>query len=177
MKKEYITLPIEQIIPNERNPRKNDSSVDAVAKSISETGYIAPIIINADNKILCGNTRFKSLKKLGHTEIEVLKVDGLTTEQEKRYIVWDNQAGANSEWDFDILKADFELNELEDFGFSFDDENEFSDKNKEIDVNEFADEMKITLNYSSDDYWKVIKQLQEIAQTPEQAVWKLLGNA
>ena len=176
MKKEYITLPIEQIVPNERNPRKNDASVDAVTKSISETGYIAPIIINADNKILCGNTRFKSLKKLGKKEIEVLKVEGLTPEQEKRYIVWDNQAGSKSEWDFEILQEDFSIDELNEFGFSFDTENEFSDKNKEIDVNEFADEMKITLNYSSDDYWKVIKQLQEIAQTPEQAVWKLLGN-
>lgn len=52
----------------------------------------------------------------------------------------------------------------------------YSEKNKEVDVNDFADTMKISLTYSEDEYWKVKEQLSKIAATPEAAVWKLLGN-
>lgn len=53
---------------------------------------------------------------------------------------------------------------------------DYSDKNKEIDVNDFADEMVINLKYTEEDYNLVKEQLSKIAETPEQAVFKLLGN-
>ncbi len=176
MIKEYIKVQLNELIPHARNPRKNDSAVEAVSKSIKETGYITPIIVDEKNEILCGHTRAKSLKKLGHSEVEVLKVTGLTDEQKKRYRILDNKTGEVAEWDFEILQEDFKLDELVDLWFDMQNIS-FEDKNKEIDVNKFDDQMKIVLNYTSDEYWQVIKQLKDIAQTPEGAVWKLLGNA
>ncbi len=121
MIKEYIKVQLNELIPHARNPRKNDSAVEAVSKSIKETGYITPIIVDENNEILCGHTRAKSLKKLGHSEVEVLKVTGLTDEQKKRYRILDNKTGEVAEWDFEILQEDFKLEELVDLGFDIKD--------------------------------------------------------
>ena len=51
--------------PYEKNPRKNDNAVDAVAKSIESFGFKVPIAIDADNVIIAGHTRYKAAQKLG----------------------------------------------------------------------------------------------------------------
>jgi len=51
---------------------------------------------------------------------------------------------------------------------------DFSDKNKEIDIDELGDDMVIKLTYSEDEYNQVKEALSKIAATPEQAVWSLL---
>ena len=51
---------------------------------------------------------------------------------------------------------------------------DYSEKNKEIDVDDFEDKICIKLEYTSDDYQLVKNALLKIAATPEQAVWKLL---
>lgn len=121
MIKEYIKIQLSDLIPNSRNPRKNDGAVEAVSKSIKETGYITPIVIDEKNQILCGHTRAKSLKKLGNEEIEVLKVTGLTNEQKKRYSILDNKTGEVADWDFEILQEDFDIDDLIDLGFDIKD--------------------------------------------------------
>lgn len=51
---------------------------------------------------------------------------------------------------------------------------DYSEKNKELDIEEMEDLMCIKLNYTEEDYIRVKNKLQEIGKTPEQAVWKLL---
>lgn len=53
---------------------------------------------------------------------------------------------------------------------------DYSAKNKEIDVDSLESSMTISLKYTADEYWQIKEQLSRIAATPEQAVWKLLGN-
>lgn len=62
---EIINLNLGEIHPYEKNPRNNDGAVDAVAASIKEFGFKVPIIIDNENVIVCGHTRYKAAKKLG----------------------------------------------------------------------------------------------------------------
>lgn len=110
---ELQTLKIKDIHPYERNARKNDQAVDAVAKSIEQCSYVAPIVVDENHVILAGHTRWKALKKLGRTECECIVKDGLTDEQKKKYRLLDNKTNELADWDFDLL-AD-ELDGL-DFG-------------------------------------------------------------
>ena len=64
----YIKKPLTEIHPYENNPRNNEESVDDVAESIRQCGYIAPIIIDEDGVILAGHTRYQALQKLGYSE-------------------------------------------------------------------------------------------------------------
>lgn len=42
------TLPLAKIKPYERNPRRNDQAVEAVAESIPQCGYCAPIVVDKE---------------------------------------------------------------------------------------------------------------------------------
>lgn len=117
MEKKLMKLPIDELIPYENNPRFNNDAVDAVAESIKQCEYIAPIIIDEDNVILAGHTRLKALRKLGKTGVDVLIVTGLTEEQKKKYRLLDNKTNELADWDFEAL--DKELAELDFDGFDF----------------------------------------------------------
>lgn len=118
MKIEEIS--INDVIPYEANPRKNDGAVDAVANSIREFGFRVPIIIDRENIIIAGHTRLKAAEKLGLETVPVVRADDLTKEQVRAFRLADNKVGEIAGWDFEMLAN--ELTELEGFdmsGFGF----------------------------------------------------------
>lgn len=120
MKKEYIKMSIDQLIPYENNPRKNDEAVPYVEESINQVGYITPIVIDENNVILAGHTRLKALMANGEQEeIEVLKVSGLSEEQKKKYRLLDNKTGEKAGWDFEKLEEELANLDFGDFDFGF----------------------------------------------------------
>lgn len=111
---ELQTVKLKDIKLYERNARKNDQAVDAVSKSIEQCTYIAPIIIDENNVILAGHTRYKALKKLGRTERECIVKDGLTEEQKRKYRLLDNKTNELADWDFDLLSDELDGLDFED---------------------------------------------------------------
>lgn len=116
---ELQKLKLTDIHPYERNARKNDQAVDAVAESIRQCGYIAPIIVDEDHVILAGHTRWKALKKLGRTEDECVVKSGLTDEQKRKYRLLDNKTAELANWDFDLLADELEGLDFDGFDFGF----------------------------------------------------------
>lgn len=115
MKIEQIN--INKIVPYENNPRKNDKAVDAVAKSIEQCGYIAPIIVDENMIVLAGHTRLKALKQLGYDIINVAIVAGLTDEQKRKYRLLDNKTAELATWDMDILQDELDSLNFDDLCF------------------------------------------------------------
>ena len=120
MNKELKSVKLSMLVPYENNPRRNDDAVEAVAESINQCGYVAPIIVDEDYTILAGHTRFKALLELGREDADILMVFGLTEEQKKKYRLLDNKTNEIAGWDFNLL--DIELEEIDfngyDFGFT-----------------------------------------------------------
>ena len=100
---EVQQMKLADIHPYERNPRRNDDSVDAVANSIREFGFRAPIIVDRDMTIIAGHTRYKAAKKLRLKTVPVIVASDLTPAQVEAYRIADNSAGSASEWDYDLL--------------------------------------------------------------------------
>lgn len=120
---EIKRVKLSEIRPYEKNPRKNDSAVDAVAASIKEFGWQQPIVVDKDGVIIAGHTRYKAAKKLKCKEVPVVYADNLTEEQVKAYRLADNKTSELAEWDADLLSE--ELLDLQDFDmgqFGFDDD-------------------------------------------------------
>ena len=126
---ELQIMALQDIKPYKRNARKNDHAVDAVAESIRQCGYVAPIIVDEDCVILAGHTRWKALKQLGRDQCEVVVRPGLSEEQKRKYRLLDNKTTELAEWDYELLAA--ELDGLDFGGAEFDWGLEFGSSNEE----------------------------------------------
>lgn len=116
---EIINIAIRDIHPYPNNPRKNSDAVDAVAESIRQCGYCAPIIVDEGHIILAGHTRYKALKKLGWKECPVLLLRGMSDEQKRKYRLLDNKTGELATWDLDALAEELEALDFDGFDFGF----------------------------------------------------------
>jgi ParB-like chromosome segregation protein Spo0J len=110
------TVKVKDLKPYERNPRRiSEDAYARLKKSLQDNGYHQRILATKDLRIVGGHQRIRALKELGLKEIAVLVPDkNLTDEEFRRLLVQDNLPFGN--WDFDILSADFEIQELIDFG-------------------------------------------------------------
>jgi hypothetical protein len=105
-------LSLDDIVPYWRNPRVvTDDAVNAVAESIERYGYTQPIVVDAENVIVIGHTRYAALRRLGATEAPVMTVTTLSPTQVKQLRVIDNKAHELTSWNFDDLVA--ELDDLD----------------------------------------------------------------
>lgn len=109
-----ININMDKVIPYANNPRNNSKSIDKVASSIKEFGFKQPLVLDKDNVIVVGHTRFEAAKKLGYIEVPCIIADDLTDSQIKAYRLADNKVAESSEWNLD--KLELELEELKDIG-------------------------------------------------------------
>lgn len=142
---EVKNVSISKIKPYENNPRDNEAGVDAVANSIKQFKWQQPIVVDKDNVIIVGHTRYLAAKKLGLKEVPVKVATGLTPEQVKAYRLADNKTGELTSWDDELLSG--ELNDIldidmSDFGFSIDNlpEIEIQGENNEVAEDDFDEE-------------------------------------
>lgn len=117
---EIVNVSIDDLIPYENNPRNNERAIEKVANSISEFGFKVPLIIDKDNVIVCGHTRYLAAKQLEMAQIPCIMANDLTEEQIKAFRLVDNKTSEFASWDYDMLS--FELDEIgidmTDFGFT-----------------------------------------------------------
>lgn len=129
-----IDMNVEELIPYENNPRKNDEAVDKVALSISAFGFKVPIVVDANNVIVTGHTRLKAAKKLGLKTVPVIMANDLTDEQIRAFRLADNKVGEFSTWDEEKLMQELDILgdiDMSLYGFDFpeddDEEEEYDD--------------------------------------------------
>ena len=134
------SMSITGIKPYPKNPRDNDAGVDAVANSIKEFGWQQPIVVDKDNVIIVGHTRYKAAKKLGMDKVPVVVADGLSPEQVKAYRLADNKTGELTDWDMSLLDdelGDITDIDMSDFGFDLD----VPDDEEEVQEDDFDEEV------------------------------------
>ncbi|MGI6383220.1 MAG: site-specific DNA-methyltransferase [Tissierellaceae bacterium] len=93
------------LIPAGYNPRKDlkpgDKEYEKIKNSITEFGYVDPIIINSDNTIIGGHQRLKVLKDLGYTEVDCVVIEIDKTKEKALNIALNKISG---EWNVELLK-------------------------------------------------------------------------
>ena len=117
---EIVNKKISELKPYENNPRFNDEAVEYVANSIKEFGFKVPMVIDKNNVIVAGHTRYKASLELGLDEVPCIIADDLTEEQIKAFRLADNKVSEKAGWSFELLDEELEdiLNiDMEDFGF------------------------------------------------------------
>ena len=174
-----IKVKVGAVKSNPKNPRLiKDDKFKKLVKSIKdfpEMESVRPIVVNKDMVILGGNMRYKAMIECGYKEVNVEVVDW-SEQKQNEFIIKDNVGFG--EWEWEMVANEWDEIELKDWGLDLPvfDNGDYSEKNKELDINDIEDVMIINLKYTEDEYHIVKDALLKLASTPEQAIWKLLGN-
>lgn len=119
---EIIDKKLNELKPYKNNPRFNSKAVQPVKESILKFGFKVPLVIDKNNVIVCGHTRFYASKEIGLETVPCIIADDLTEKQIDAFRLVDNRTAEFADWDFEKLAE--ELSELSDFdldAFGFDD--------------------------------------------------------
>jgi ParB-like chromosome segregation protein Spo0J len=170
-------MKLNEIKPNPNNPRVlRDDKFQKLKQSITEFPKmlsLRPMVIDENNVVLGGNMRLRALQELGFTEIDeawVKRSSDLTEEEKKRFIIADNVAFG--EWDWDTLANDWEVVNLEAWGLDIP---QFDTVEEEVIEEEEEQSNVIELKFNNE-YYNIVKaKLNAISGSPEWAVLKLLG--
>lgn len=115
---------IEMIPPNAlrawaKNARTHSrKQVKQIAESIRTFGFTNPVLIDAEDTILAGHGRVEAAKAIGMEKVPCIRIEHMTPEQKRAYVLADNKLALNAGWDDQILAE--ELRALSEIDLDFD---------------------------------------------------------
>lgn len=98
-----VEMQLSELKPYDNNPRHNDVAVQPVANSIKEFGFKVPIVVDADNVIIAGHTRYRAAQQLGLDTVPCIVADDLSPQQVKAFRLADNKVSEFATWDPDAM--------------------------------------------------------------------------
>lgn len=148
LKIEYVS--IDSIMPYAKNAKLHpQQQIEQIKRSIKDYGMNDPIGVWHD-EIVEGHGRLMACKELGITEVPIIRLEHMSDEQRKQYMLVHNQTTMNSDFDLDILSE--ELDSLLDF------DAEFYDFDIDLDVDDGGEEVR-------DDEYDFKETVEHRAQT------------
>ena len=152
------TIKINDLVQYQNNAKKHpQKQIDKIKKSIEEFGFNDPIAIDENNMIIEGHGRYEALKQLGYKEIECIRLNNLSEEQKKAYILVHNKLNMSTGFDDELLFN--ELNDIldidmTDFGFDIDKIDLFKE-NERHKTNDAYNLDLIDFENSTNDFWQM----------------------
>lgn len=135
-------LPIGDLKAYERNAKLHPAEqIQQIKTSIQEFGFNDPVAVWNDNEIIEGHGRLIAAKELGYTEIPVIRLDSLTDEQRKAYMLVHNKLTMDTGFDLELLNIELgSINDIDmtEFGFEFE---VFSDDSSEVVEDDYNEEL------------------------------------
>jgi DNA modification methylase len=99
--------PLDRLLPYAANARTHsDEQIAQIAGSIAEFGFNVPCLIDERGVLIAGHGRLLAAKRLGLTEVPVIRLDHLTDAQARAFRIADNQIALNAGWDDAMLSAE-----------------------------------------------------------------------
>lgn len=158
---------IDEIKESNYNSRiHSEAQIEKIANSIAEFGFVNPIIIDDENEIIAGHGRFMAAKHLNLNEVPTIKLTHLTDDKKRAFIIADNKIALSGEWDYDMLKEEFDIilkseMDIDLLGFN----RKFIDsmfKEKDADVKVVHKLKTLKINFDADDYDTTLDSMNDI---------------
>lgn len=142
LKIEYV--PTESLKTYANNAKIHTAEqIKQIKKSIREFSFNDPIAVWKDNEIIEGHGRLIAALELGIEELPIIRLDNLTDEQRRAYMLVHNKLTMNTDFDIDLLNIeldDITNIDMEDFGFDI--ENLIDEEPAEIVEDEIPEEVE-----------------------------------
>ena len=102
-------IPLGKLTPWKRNARTHSKKqIRQIADSIRTFGFTNPVLIDRDLRILAGHGRAEAAKLLGWTDVPCLRLEHMTENQKRAYVLADNKLALNAGWDEDLLAEELQ---------------------------------------------------------------------
>lgn len=164
MKIEKIKL--SEIKPYENNAKKHPKEqIEQIKKSIQEFGMCDPIAIDENNVIIEGHGRYIALQQLGYKEIDCIRIENLTEEQKRAYILVHNKLTMNT--GFDMEKLEKEIEGIKSIDMSYFDFDLYPEEIElpEVETEDQEEIYRMTLNFSEEQFKEVQEAIEIIEAT------------
>lgn len=127
LKIEYVSK--DQLKPYAKNAKLHtDEQVEQIKRSIEEFGFNDPIAVWHEDEIIEGHGRLLAVMEMPEIEtVPIIRLDDLTDEQRRAYMLVHNKLTMNTDFDFDLLDIELEdiLNiDMSEFGFDLYDDSD-----------------------------------------------------
>jgi len=111
-------IPITDLTPWSRNARTHSKKqVQQLAKSIETFGFTNPVLIDERRTILAGHGRVEAARLLAWAAVPCLRLDHMSADEKRAYVLADNKLALNAGWDEDLLAAELGALMSSDLGF------------------------------------------------------------
>lgn len=110
---------IEELRPYERNAKRHTKKqIENIARSISQFGFVQPLVVDREGIIVIGHGRYEAAKILKMPTVPCVCVDDLTEEQVQKLRILDNRLN-ESQWDIENLLSCLDGLDFSDFDINF----------------------------------------------------------
>jgi DNA modification methylase len=113
--------PITELRPAGRKARHHNAhQLAGIKASITQFGFVSPVLIDGSGRILAGNARVEAAKALGMTSLPAVVIDHLTPEEQRAFVLADNRLAELGSWNKEVLAIELEELSALDLDFSLD---------------------------------------------------------
>ena len=92
-----------------RNARAHsEKQIRQIADSIETFGWTNPILVDGAGGIIAGHGRIEAAKLLGIEQVPTIRLEDLTPEQVRAYVIADNKLAENAGWDRELLAIELQ---------------------------------------------------------------------
>ncbi len=180
---------VQELIPYANNARTHSpEQIEQIARSITEFGFVNPVLIGPDNVLVAGHGRLLAAQQLGMKKVPAIVLGHLTDTQRRALVIADNQLAQNAGWNYELLASELDELRIEDFNvdlLGFDDKllenlttgferDSYDNRNQEMSEDDFSDTMELKFRLTGDQYEAVRSTLRQYDDNLERSLLKSL---
>ena len=111
--------PLSSLRPDPRNPRiHSEKQVRQIAQSISTFGFISPVLVDRDFNVVAGHGRVLAAKLLELERVPTIRLEHLSENQRRAFMIADNRLTENAAWDERLLGEQLKILSESEIDFS-----------------------------------------------------------
>jgi DNA modification methylase len=104
-----VYQPIDALIPHPSNARTHSRhQIRQLADSIKVFGFTNPILVDHKNTIIAGHGRVAAAKSMGMDRVPTIRLENLSENEIRAYIIADNKLAERAGWDKEILAIELQ---------------------------------------------------------------------
>lgn len=103
-------LSVSNLLPHELNPRKHGKrQIRQIAESIRIFGFKVPVLVDANDRLICGHGRVAACKLLGIESVPAIRTSDLDDAKIRAFMIADNRLTEIAGWDDSLLAENFKI--------------------------------------------------------------------